>query len=395
VESVRHEHSTVNVFALGIGLLALLIIILWPKFVRNIPGSLVAIIAATVLVQLLNLPVETVGSRFGELSSALPRPGLPHIDLTTVSELIQPAITIALLAGIESLLSAVVADGMIGSTHRPNTELIAQGIANMGSAFFGGIPATGAIARTAANINNGGRTPVAGMVHAVVLLLMLVALMPLAAYIPMTALAAVLIMVAYNMSEWRTFKALLKAPKSDIAVLLITFGLTVFVDLVVAIEVGMVMAALLFMKRMSDVSSVELVHHMNDKAVDEKYRDFNAAPLPAGTGVFEINGPFFFGAADQFLKTILEQKQPYKILILRMRNVPAMDATGFHALNRIHRECLKKHITLLISNPQEQPRRTMEKAGFMEKIGPENVCVNYDAALARAAELSKKITKAG
>ncbi len=381
--------KSANLWAVGVATGALLVIVLWPRLTKKIPGSLVAIILAAAVVYFFRLPVETIGSRFGEISSSLPALSLPSITFEQISILIMPAMTIALLAGIESLLSAVVADGMTGGEHRPNTELIAQGIANIASAMFGGIPATGAIARTAANVNNGGRTPVAGIVHAVALLVMLIALMPLAKFIPMSALAAILVFVAYNMSEWRHFSALLRAPKSDITVLLITFFLTVFIDLVVAIEIGMVMAAMLFMKRMSDVSTSEFIHHnLDDDSVIDKYIDFNRIPLPEGTGVYEINGPFFFGAADEFLNNALQTHPPYPILIVRMRNVPAMDATGLHALMRLWKECRSMGTHVILSGVREQPMKTMTRAGFIEKIGPENVCTSYDLAVKRAKEVA-------
>jgi SulP family sulfate permease len=258
--------GAINYHALIIAIISLIVILFWPRITTKIPGSLIAIIGASLAVYMLNIPVETIGSRFGEISSSLPSPSLPVVTLERIEQLLMPSITIALLAGIESLLSAVVSDGMIGGTHRPNAELIAQGVANIASGIFGGIPATGAIARTAANVNNGGRTPIAGMTHAIVLLIMLIALMPLARFIPMCALAAILVFVAYNMSEWHAFKALLKAPKSDVTVLLITFFLTVFLDLVVAIEIGMIFAALLFMKRMADVLlNVSHIHRIKSE----------------------------------------------------------------------------------------------------------------------------------
>lgn len=387
--------GTFNYQAALVAFASLLIILYWPKVTKKIPGSLVAVIGASVIVYLFHIPVETIGSRFGEISSSLPVPSLPSITYDKIEQLIMPSITIALLAGIESLLSAVVADGMIGSTHKPNAELIAQGAANIASGLFGGLPATGAIARTAANVNNGGRTPVAGMTHAVVLLIMLVAFMPLAKFIPMSALAAILVIVAYNMSEWHSFKSLFKAPKSDITVLLITFFLTVFVDLVVAIEIGMILAALLFMKRMSDVTESGFTHHQaEDETSDlKKYLDSHNIHLPKGVGIYEINGPFFFGIADKFLEGAVQDRRPVPVLIIRLRNVPAMDATGLHALTRLLAKCRDLGTQMILSEVKDQPMKTMTKAGFINLLGPENVCFTFNAAVARSAELREKKNK--
>jgi len=386
--------NTVNYWAFIIAFISLIIIINWPKITTKIPGSLIAIIGASVGVYLFNIPVETIGSKFGEISSSLPVPSLPVVTIERIEQLIMPSITIALLAGIESLLSAVVSDGMIGGAHKPNAELIAQGVANMASGLFGGLPATGAIARTAANVNNGGRTPVAGMTHAVVLLIMLVALMPLAKFIPMCALAAILVFVAYNMSEWHAFKALLKAPKSDVTVLLITFFLTVFLDLVVAIEIGMIFAALLFMKRMADVTS-ERFTYSQDKVRDDDaelkyFLERKNIKLPKGIGIYEINGPFFFGVADKFLENALQYRRPVPVLIIRMRHVPAMDATGLHALRRLHTKCIEVGTRMVLSGVNEQPMKTMTKAGFVDVIGAENVCTNFEAAVRRAIDIRMK-----
>jgi SulP family sulfate permease len=346
---------------------------------------------ASIAVYLLNIPVETIGTKFGEISSSLPAPSLPVVTIERIEQLIMPSITIALLAGIESLLSAVVSDGMIGGAHRPNAELIAQGIANIASGFFGGLPATGAIARTAANVNNGGRTPLAGITHACVLLIMLIALMPLAKFIPMCALAAILVFVAYNMSEWQAFKALLKAPKSDVTVLLLTFFLTVFLDLVVAIEIGMIFAALLFMKRMADVTSERFTYTQDAVRDDDTelkyYLERKNTKLPKGIGIYEINGPFFFGVADKFLENALQYRQPVPVLIIRMRHVPAMDATGLHALRRLYTKCREVGTRMVLSGVNEQPMKTMTKAGFVDVIGAENVCTNFDAAVKRAIDI--------
>ena len=386
--------GAINYHALIIAIISLIVILFWPRITTKIPGSLIAIIGASLAVYMLNIPVETIGSRFGEISSSLPSPSLPVVTLERIEQLLMPSITIALLAGIESLLSAVVSDGMIGGTHRPNAELIAQGVANIASGIFGGIPATGAIARTAANVNNGGRTPIAGMTHAIVLLIMLIALMPLARFIPMCALAAILVFVAYNMSEWHAFKALLKAPKSDVTVLLITFFLTVFLDLVVAIEIGMIFAALLFMKRMADVTS-ERFTYTQDKVRDDDtelkyYLERKNIKLPKGIGIYEINGPFFFGVADKFLENALQYRRPVPVLIIRMRHVPAMDASGLHALRRLHTKCKEVGTRMVLSGVNEQPMKTITKAGFVDIIGAENVCTNFEAAVKRAIDIRMK-----
>ncbi len=390
--------STINLPTFLIGLLALLIIIFWPKNKIKLPGSLGALIITTLIVSVFHLEVATIGSKFGELSSALPMPHLPAFSYDKFVLLIGPAFTIALLGSIESLLSAVVADGMIGAKHRSNTELIAQGIANMASGLFGGIPATGAIARTVANINNGGRTPIAGMVHAITLLLIMVLFMPLAKLVPLASLAAILIIVAYNMSEWREFIALLHSPKSDVAVLLITFLVTVLFDLVKAIEIGLVLAALLFMKRMADVTEV------NELTRDAAEEDDSFTPafdssifekLPDGIQVYEINGPLFFGAADKFLETIKEVGGTTKVMVLRLRNVPAMDATAIHALNRFIDTCHKQKIRIMVSGLREQPRSVLEKAGLIEKIGETQFYDHFELALSSAVEYVQSKTTIG
>lgn len=384
--------GTLNHWAAIVALISLLIIIYTPKFTTKIPGSLIAVIAASLIVYIFHIPVETIGSKFGTISSSLPVPSIPVVSLDKIEQLLTPSITIALLAGIESLLSAVVADGMIGGAHKPNAELIAQGVANIASGFFGGLPATGAIARTAANVNNGGRTPIAGITHAIVLLIMLAAFMPLAKFIPMSALAAVLVIVAYKMSEWHSFKMLLKAPKSDITVLLITFFLTVFIDLVVAIEIGMVLAALLFMKRMSDVTQTRFTHtQVNDETSDLKmYLDTHNIKLAKGVGVYEINGPFFFGIADQFLEGALIDRNPVPVLIIRLRNVPAIDASGMHALTRLLDKCKNVGTQMILSEVNEQPMKTMTKGKFFDMLGMENVCPTFKDAVNRSSELRTK-----
>lgn len=363
-----------------LGAISLLIIIFWPRINKKIPGSLVALIVATGAAYFLKLDVETIGSKYGEISSAFPKPNIPMLTFKEIRNLIQPAITIALLGGIESLLSAVVADGMTGKKHNSNTELIAQGVANIGSGIFGGIPATGAIARTAANIKNGGRTPVAGIVHSITLLLIMLIFMPLAKLIPLCTLAAILMVVAYNMSEWKTFKNLMGAPKSDIFVLLTTFILTVLVDLVVAIEAGLILASLLFMKRMSDVTSIENIQldlsECDENDVDEIENNFSDKVL-----VYEIKGPFFFGAASKFIETISKAHLSADTVILKMKRVPVMDATALHALDNLYKSCVKNKTKLILSNVQEQPYSVLKKSGFIEKVGEDNIYSNFDEAL--------------
>ena len=355
------------------------------KVTEVVPGSLIAVIVSIVMVKGLQMNVKTIGDLY-EISNKLPPLSIPHADLQTIRMLLPDAFTIAILAGIESLLSCVVSDGMIGSRHKPNMELVAQGAGNLASALFGGIPATGAIARTAANIKSGGRTPVAGMVHSVTLLIILVVLMPYAAWIPMPAIAAILFMVAYNMSGWREFVHLCKcSPKSDILVLVLTFVLTVIFDLVVAIEVGIILASLLFLRRMSEVTEVRSWEYL-----DEDY-DENNDPMalslrqvPKGVLVYEINGPMFFAAADKFMQ--INTKKGVRAVILRMRGVPALDISALRSLEAIHEVCEKNGIRLILSHVNEQPLSVMKKDHFDEKIGAENFAAHIDDALAMAAE---------
>ena len=373
--------GTVNVTALIVGVVAMIILIVWPKINAKIPPSLIAVIVTIVLVKALKLEVNTIGSLY-EISSKLPMPAMPQFSWELIKDVFPDAFTIAILAAIESLLSCVVADGMVGDRHNPNTELIAQGAGNIASGIFGGIPATGAIARTAANVKNGGRTPIAGIVHALVLLLVLIVLMPYAALIPMPTIAAILFMVAYNMCGWREFVSLLKtAPKSDILVLLVTFVLTVVFDLVVAIEVGLILAAIMFLKRMSDVAEVrswEYVEHERD----------GLTVVPKGTLVYELEGPMFFAVADEFMQVSVDKNT--RVVILRMRSVPAMDISAFRKLEEVYHICKRKHITLLFSHVTEQPRRMMEKNGFVAEVGEENFCANIQEALNRAEQLCNK-----
>lgn len=381
VSYVQHFH-TIQWPTLMIGMLALLIQIFWPHVSQKIPGSLVAIIVTTAIVSFGHLSVATIGDLY-TIKAGLPTLTMPNLSFSLIRQMISPAFTIAILASIESLLSCVVSDGMIGSRHRSNAELVGQGVGNMMSALFGGIPATGAIARTAANVKNGGRTPIAGMVHALTLLLILLFLMPYASLIPMSCLASILVIVAYNMSGWRTFIYMLrKAPKSDIAVLLITLFLTVFFDLVVAIEFGMILAAFLFLKRMSDVATVRQWVDKDNLDNEEISEDIDLKRVPKHTVVYEIFGSLFFGATTEFLNFTHEEGK--RVLILRMRNVPAMDISGLEALEETFEICKKKKMTLILSHVNEQPYHVMEKAGFIEKIGRDNICKNIDASLERA-----------
>ena len=382
-----HNLGSINYITLAIGILALLIQIFWPKVSKKIPGSLVAIIVTTLLVAIFKLPVKTIGDLY-TIKAGLPSFSMPVLSFSLVREMILPAFTIAMLAAIESLLSAVVSDGMIGSKHKSNAELVGQGVGNILSALFGGIPATGAIARTAANVKNGGRTPVAGMVHALTLLLILLFLMPYASYIPMSCLAAILIIVGYNMSGWCTFVRIIKtAPKSDIAVLIITFLLTLFFDLVIAIEFGMVLAAFLFLKRMSDIAEVRQWTYIGSSEDEKLSEDVDLKYVPKNTIVYEVFGALFFGAANVF--TSFKHEEGKNVLILRMRNVPVMDISGVEALEEILETCKKRNLTLILSHVNEQPYHAMEKAGFVEKIGAENICENIDASLERAEKLAK------
>ena len=371
--------STINLTSTIIGVVAIIIMLFWPKVTDKIPGSLIAIIITTAIVYFAKLPVNTIGSVYGELNSAFPTFHAPALSMKLVQEMISPAFTIAILAGIESLLSAVVSDGMIGDTHKSNAELIGQGLGNIFSGLFGGIPATGAIARTAANVRNGGRTPIAGITHCITLSIILVVLMPLASLIPMTTLAAVLLVVAWNMADWTSFFHLCKtAPKSDMIVLVATFFLTVFFDLVVAIEVGVVLAALLFMKRMAETADITAWKYADEPDVTpgeaEKMRD-----IPHSIRVFEISGPLFFAAADEIL-TITSDKST-KVIVIRMRSVPAIDASAMRSLRDLAARAKKKHITLIFSHVNEQPMSVMKKDHFIELIGEEHFLPNIVEAL--------------
>lgn len=392
-EAVIQNIATINVQALIVGVVCLAILIIWPvigrllsktaaKIVNSIPPSLLAVIAGIVMVSGLHMEVNTIGSLY-EITNKPPTFVLPEFRFDLISAQFSNALTIAILAAVESLLSCVVSDSMINSRHNSNMELIAQGAGNVASALFGGIPATGAIARTAANVKNGGRSPISGMVHAIVLLLILVIFMPYAALIPMPAIASILFMVAYNMCGFREFIYLLKtSPKSDISVLVITFVLTVVFDLVVAIEVGIIFAAVLFMKRMSDVTQVEGWKYIEDQ---DDPGSIELRKVPQNTLVYEISGPLFFAAADKLLK--ISVPKTTHCLIIRMRSVNALDATAMHSLEQLYKKCQDKKVQLILSHVNEQPMRVMQKAGFVDCVGIQNFCAHIDDAIRRAEDL--------
>ncbi len=383
-----HNIPTLDLSSFMIGAIALLIIVFWPKVSRKIPGSLVAIIVTTLMVRFLPLDVATIASRFGEIPSTIPAPSLPSFDFATIQHLIMPATTIALLGAIEALLSAVVADGMIGSRHKSNMELIAQGAANIITPLFGGIPVTGAIARTATNVKNGGRTPVAGMVHAITLLLIMLLFGKWAKLIPMPALAAILIVVAWNMSEVKVFRQLLKSPRSDVIVLLTTFGLTVVFDLTLAIEIGMLLAVILFMQRMAQLSNVGVItNELTDRDEEDDPNTIVTRKVPDGVEVFEISGPFFFGAASKFREAMdIVEKAP-KIRIIRMRSVLSIDATGLNMMKGLLKECKKNDTRLILSGVHAQPLFALQQYGLYDEVGEENIFGNIDDALDHAREI--------
>ena len=389
LKAIGSHLNGITPWSAGLSAMALLIMIVWPKVTRRIPGSLIAIVLTTLLSALMKLPVETIGSRFGAVPNHLPHMIMPAVSLEMVKVLFAPALTIALLAAIESLLSAVVADGMTGLRHRSNMELVAQGLANIASPLFGGIPATGAIARTATNIKNGGTTPLAGIVHAVTLALILLFFGRYAALIPMPTLAAILMMVAYNMSEWRYFLKLFRSPRSDILVLVTVFLLTVFADLTIAIQTGVVLSALLFMRRMESVTQAGIINLEDETGNPDDPEALMHYDVPAGVEVFEIDGPFFFGAASKFQDELGKIKMP-EILILRMRNVPAIDATGLHALEGLVRSVCRNGTDLLISGIHKQPAAAMKKAGLVDKIGHDRIHKNIERAVENARMILQK-----
>ncbi len=381
--------DTLNPWALAIGVLSVVIIAVSPKITKKIPGSLIAIIVMTIAAYLLRIyggvtAIETIGDRF-TIAAALPRPEPITFNMETINLLLPSAFTIAILGAIESLLSATVADGVTGDKHNSNTELIAQGVANMIVPIFGGIPVTGAIARTMTNINNGGRSPIAGIVHAAVLLLILLFLGPLTKHIPMACLAGVLVVVAYNMSEWRTFRSLMKNPKSDVSVLLATFFLTVIFDLTIAIEIGLLIAMLFFMRRVAETTRVSVTTDEIDLSDEgEIHHDEEVLTLPRGVEVYEIDGPFFFGIANKFDGIMQSIGDKPKVRILRMRKVPFMDSTGLHNLESLLRLSHEEHIHVILSGVNERVRGVLAKAGFDQKIGAENICSNINEAVEKA-----------
>ncbi len=387
VEETIRCIDTFNGYALLIGLISLAVLILWPKKLEKIPASLIAVILCSAIVKLSGMDVNTIGDLY-TISSDPPKFTVPDFSFGRIRALLPNAFTIAVLAAVESLLSCVVADGMIGSKHRSNMELVAQGAANIGSAFFGGIPATGAIARTAANVKNGGRTPIAGMVHSVVVLVILILLMPYASLIPMPTIAAILFIVAYNMCGWRSIRNTIKtAPKSDIAVLFVTLILTVVFDLVVAIAAGLILAAMLFMKRMADVTEAHAWVDVDDEDTDPD--NILLKKIPPRTRVYEINGPMFFAASDKY-RYVLDDKK-IDILCIRMRNVPAIDAAGVEVLMEIVKRCRRHKVNVIFSHVNEQPMGVMRRAGLTELVGEENFCDHIDTALQRADELEKEL----
>ena len=388
--------NTIDPWCALIGVASVVVIAVTPRFSKKIPGSLIAIILMTIVALLLKnfagvLSIETIGDRFS-ISNELPAAQVPDMNWETIKSLVSPAITIAIRGAIESLLSATVADGVIGDHHDSNTELVAQGLANIASPLFGGIPATGAIARTMTNINNGGKTPVAGIIHAVVLLLIFLFLMPLAKYIPMACLAGVLVVVSYGMCGWRSFLELMKNPKSDVTVLLITFFLTIIFDLTIAIEVGLIIACLLFMKRMSETTDVKAITEEIDLNQDAEFSTGNLDHLiiPQGVEVYEINGPYFFGAGNKFEEIMASFGDRPKVRIIRMRKVPFVDSTGIHNLTNLCEMSKKEGIQIVLSGVREKVNGQLEHAGFYHLIGEENICSHINLALKRANEIIEK-----
>ncbi|SHK18055.1 sulfate permease, SulP family [Hathewaya proteolytica DSM 3090] len=385
--SYLENMGTINWTSTILGLFSLMVIILWPKINKKIPGSLIALILATIIAYFFKLPVSTIGSTFGEISSSISMPGLPAIQLDTLITLMKPAIVIAFLAAIESLLSAVVADGMIQDKHDSNMELIAQGVANVASGLFGGIPATGAIARTAANVKNGGTMPIAGIVHAITLFLIMKLLMPLAKYIPLTCLSAILMVVSYNMSEWRTFKKLLKAPKSDVITLIATFSLTVIFDLVVAIEIGIVVSVFLFMRKMAvnmEINELKEEHYEKQRTLIENIDTdlYNNNSIK----IFEIKGAFFFGAAEKLMESVASVGDEAKVIILRMHHISHMDITAYDMIKKVESLCKERNLQLIISELREQPRELIEKMENKEGVRYRDIAKDLNSALKLAED---------
>ena len=377
-----NNFGSINYESLFVAVLTLGIIIVWPKISKKVPGTLIAIIIATVVTLVFNLDVNTIGKQFSNLPSSLPSFALPAFSFKMINDLMLPALTIAILGSVESLLSAVVADGMIGGSHRSNMELVAQGVANIFSGAFGGIPVTGAIARTAANVKSGGRTPVAGIVHAITLLIIMLLFMPYVKLVPMASLASVLVIVAYNMGEWEVFKAIFKSPKSDYFVFIVTFILTIFLDLVVAIGVGMVLASFLFMQKMSELTEVKYI--LDDNEDKDASEFIENVKMPEHISIYEISGPFFFGAANKFVSAMRDMGEPTKILIVKMSKVPFMDATAYHSMEMLLDICTTHNTKLIILKIQEQPLRMLKKYGFVDTLGEKNFCDTVDDAIKRA-----------
>ena len=382
--------GTVNYHAPFLSVLTVLIITGWPRISKKIPGSLVALIFTSLLAAVFHLPVETIGSRFGELPHMLPAPSLPHVDIKTIHSLFQPAFTIALLCAIESLLSAVVSDGMIGGRHRSNMELVGQGIANIGSALVGGMPATGAIARTVTNIKNGGKTPVAGIIHAFTVLIIMLFFGPWIKLVPLSCLAGILVIVAYHMSEWRSFRDLLRGSRGGIAVVVSTFLVTVFIDLTAAIQLGVVLSVFLFMKRMANMTNIKVLTNEIEQDESREERPINKFPVPAGVEVYEVDGPLHFGAANQFDEVDRKIHEKPKVRILRLRDVPLIDSTGMHALKSFYNRCKKDNIPLIITGLHVQPLNEMVKSDLYDMIGEDNVFQSMKESLDRANELIQK-----
>lgn len=382
----RHIDSA-NGWAFAIAAATTLIVLVWPRVSTKIPSPMVALVVTTAIAQLAQLPVETIGSRFGAIDASFPLPHIPPVALRDLSSLVAPAFAIAMLGGIESLLSAVVSDGMIGARHRSNMELVAQGVANVVSPLFGGLPVTGAIARTATNVKSGGRTPIAGLTHAATLLAITLFFGRWVAWIPMATLAGILMVVAYHMSEWRTFRAILSAPRGDVAVLLVTFSLTVLVDLTVALGVGMVLASFLFMRKMAEMTSVTAVTDMFAEEDGPDGELVGSGLVPAGVEIYEIDGPFFFGAAEKFKETLSSMSRPPLVLVLRMRRVGLLDATGLSLIRDLVRKGRAGGPTLIISELPPEPQRTLATAGLIDEAGAENIVPNIDMAIDRACEV--------
>jgi SulP family sulfate permease len=389
-EQYFNHLQSINIYSVVIATATVLLIFFWPGKWARVPASLVALVISVLAVNYFQLPVETIGKRFGEIQASFPSLSIPSVNFETIETLIRPAFTIALLGGIESLLSAIVADGMIGGTHRSNMELVAQGTANIFSALFGGIPATGAIARTATNVKNGGRTPIAGIIHAITLLIIVLAIGKLVAMIPLACLAGILVIVAYNMSEWHSFVGIVKSQRGDAALLLITFFLTVAVDLTVAIEIGMILAAFQFMRRMAHVTDINLMSEVGEEDEQDANdkRSISNYKVPKGVDVFEIKGPFFFGAAYAFKEAMQRSnsRKP-KVLILRMRNVPVLDTTGIKTIREVFHQARHAGTKFIISGLQPEPYTLFERSGLLEEIGKDNLCEGIEAALKRAEEI--------